>query len=326
MEANGLLRLVGVTLILAASSSVAVAQHAYPTRPVRLITPYEPGGSTTIVSRLVGGKLTEAWGQPVVIDNRPGGNTVIGTQAAARSNPDGYTLLFATTTFVINHLTVRSLPYHSMKDLTPLANVYNNETILVIHPAIAASTLAEFIAYAKTRPGELNNGASGIGGFAQIRSEMFRIQTGADIKNISYKGTGPAVTALLGGHVQIAFVPPITVVAHINSGKLKALAVTGKQRVKMLPQVPTFAEAGMPAYNATSWNGLLVPAGTPGALIDRISGDVAKALAFPEVREKLLSQGAEPGYAGPEEFAKIIADDVTRYAKVIKQANMQIGE
>ncbi len=273
----------------------------------------------------MGAKLTEIWGQSVIVDNRPGGNTVIGTQAAVRANPDGYTLLFATTTFAINHLTVRSLPYDSLKDLAPLANIYYNETILAIHPSIPANTLAELIAYAKSRPGGLNNGASGIGGFAQIRSEMFRILTGADIKNISYKGTGPAVTALLGGHVQLAFVPPIATVPYINSGKLKGLAVTGTQRVRALPQVPTFAEAGLPAYNASSWNGILVPASTSRPLIQRISNDIAKVLSTPELREKMSSQGAEPGYAGPEEFTKLIKDDIARYARVIKEANIQMA-
>ncbi len=311
--------------VLSALSTVGMAQQPFPVRPVRLITPYEPGGSTTIVSRLMGAKLTEIWGQSVIVDNRPGGNTVIGTQAAVRANPDGYTLLFATTTFAINHLTVRSLPYDSLKDLAPLANIYYNETILAIHPSIPANTLAELIAYAKSRPGGLNNGASGIGGFAQIRSEMFRILTGADIKNISYKGTGPAVTALLGGHVQLAFVPPIATVPYINSGKLKGLAVTGTQRVRALPQVPTFAEAGLPAYNASSWNGVLVPASTSRPLIQRISNDIAKVLSAPELREKMSSQGAEPGYAGPEEFAKMIKDDIARYARVIKEANIQMA-
>jgi len=274
------LAIYAVTL-LSALSTVGMAQGVYPERPVRLITPYEPGGSTTIVSRLVGAKLTEMWGQPVVIDNRPGGNTVIGTQAVARANPDGYTLLFATTTFAVNHLTARSLPYDSLKDFSPLANIYYNETILAVHPSIPANTLAELIAYAKARPGELNNGASDIGGFAQIRSEMFRILTGVDIRNISYKGTGPAVTALLGGHVQLAFVPPIATVPYITTGKLKGLAVTGKQRVQALPQVPTFAEAGLPAYNASSWNGLLVPAKTPRALVHKVANDISRVLAAP---------------------------------------------
>jgi tripartite-type tricarboxylate transporter receptor subunit TctC len=252
-----------LALLASAWTAPAMAQQNYPNRSVRLITPYEPGGSSTIVSRLVGAKLTELWGQSVVIDNRPGGNTIIGTQAALRSNPDGYTLLFANTTFALNHLLIRNLPYDSLRDFAPLANMYDNETILAVHPAVPAATLKEFIAYAKARPGELNHGSSGVGGLAELRSAMFRLLTGTQIQNISYKGSGGVATALLGGHVQLGLVPPITVAPYINSGKLKGMAVTGKQRLKALPQVPTFAEAGLPGYNVTSWNGLIVPAATP---------------------------------------------------------------
>jgi tripartite-type tricarboxylate transporter receptor subunit TctC len=312
-----------LALLASAWTAPAMAQQNYPNRSVRLITPYEPGGSSTIVSRLVGAKLTELWGQSVVIDNRPGGNTIIGTQAALRSNPDGYTLLFANTTFALNHLLIRKLPYDSLKDFAPLANMYDNETILAVHPAVPAANLKEFIAYAKARPGELNHGSSGVGGLAELRSAMFRLLTGTQIQNISYKGSGGVATALLGGHVQLGLVPPITVASYINSGKLKGMAVTGKQRLKALPQVPTFAEAGLPGYNVTSWNGLIVPAATPKALVAKISGDIQKVLAMPDIQEKLASQGAEPSYAGPEEFARIIKDDIVRYAKVIKEANIK---
>jgi tripartite-type tricarboxylate transporter receptor subunit TctC len=312
-----------LALLASAWTAPAMAQQNYPNRSVRLITPYEPGGSSTIVSRLVGAKLTELWGQSVVIDNRPGGNTIIGTQAALRSNPDGYTLLFANTTFALNHLLIRNLPYDSLKDFAPLANMYDNETILAVHPAVPAANLKEFIAYAKARPGELNHGSSGVGGLAELRSAMFRLLTGTQIQNISYKGSGGVATALLGGHVQLGLVPPITVASYINSGKLKGMAVTGKQRLKALPQVPTFAEAGLPGYNVTSWNGLIVPAATPKALVAKISGDIQKVLAMPDIQEKLASQGAEPSYAGPEEFARIIKDDIVRYAKVIKEANIK---
>ena len=315
-----------IAILLAAAAGLATAQQGYPSRPVRLITPYEPGGSSTIVSRLVGAKLSEMWGQSVVIDNRPGGNTVIGTQAGARSSPDGYTLVFANTTFGLNHLLIRKLPYDSIKDFAPVANIYNNETILAVHPSVPANSLKEFIAYAKSRPGELNHGASGVGGLSQMRSEMFRLQTGTDIKNIPYKGSGGVVTALLGGQVQLGMVPPITVAPYINVGKLKGMAVTGKQRLSALPQVPTFSEAGLPGYNVTSWNGLLVPAGTPRTIIDKISSDIAKVLAMPDIREKLSSQGAEPAYADPSEFRKIMLDDIARYGRVIKEANIQMTD
>jgi len=313
-------------LLAIAACVPAQAQQSYPTRPVRLITPYEPGGSSTIVSRLVGQKLSEMWGHSVVIDNRPGGNTVIGTQAAARSSPDGYTVVFANTTFALNHLTIKKLPYDSIKDFTPIANIYNNETILAVHASVPVGTLKEFIAYLKSRPGELNHGAAGVGGLSQMRSEMFRLLTGTEFKNIPYKGSGGVVTALLGGQVQFGMVPPITVAAYLPTGKLKGLAVTGKQRLVALPQVPTFAEAGLPAYNVTSWNGLLAPAGTPKPIVNKISGDIAKVLAMPDIREKLASQGAEPAYVEPGEFASLIKEDIARYAKVIKEANIQMSE
>jgi tripartite-type tricarboxylate transporter receptor subunit TctC len=300
----------------------ALAQQTYPTRPVRLITPYEPGGSSTIVSRLVGAKLTDLWGHSVIIDNRPGGNTTIGTLAGARANPDGYTLTFANTTFALNHLLIRKLPYDSLKDFAPVANIYNNETILAVHPSVPGNNLKELVAYMKSRPGQLNHGASGVGGLAELRSAMFRLLTGTDFQNIAYKGSGGVATALLGGHVQLGMVPPITVATHINNGKLKGLAVTGKQRLRALPQVPTFAEAELPDYNVTSWNGLLMPAATPKAIINKVSADIAKVLALPDLQDKLASQGAEPAYANPEEFTQIIKDDLVRYAKVIKEANI----
>ena len=313
-------------IALTAVIGPAVGQQTYPSRPVRLITPYEPGGSSSIVSRLVGHKLTELWGHSVIIENRPGGNTIIGTQAGARATPDGYTLVFANTTFVINHLLIRRLPYDSLKDFTPLANLYNNETLLAIHSSVPASNLQEFIEYAKARPGDLNNGASGVGGFSAMRSEMFRLLTRTNIKNIAYKGSGPVVTALLGGHVQLAMVPPIIVVSYINGGRLKGIAVTGTKRLSTLPQVPTFTEAGLAGYNVTSWNGLLVPSGTPKVVIDKVSKDIAKVLATADIREKLASQGAEPAYADPARFAAIMKDDLARYARIVKEANIQISD
>ena len=309
--------------LLAVAVGPAAAQGNYPVRPVRLITPYAPGGSSTIVSRIVGAYLTELWGHSVIIDNRPGGNTIIGTQLGARANPDGYTLLFENTTFALNHLLYRRLPYDSLKDFTPLANIYDNETILAVNPSVPAKTLKEFIAYLKTRPGQVNHGSGGIGGISELRTAMFRLYTRTDFQNIAYKGSGPVAVAVMGGEVQFGMVPPITVAGFVKDGKLRALAVTGKKRLAALPEVPTFAEAGLPSYNVTSWNGLLVPAGTPMALVDKISHDIEKVLQIPDVREKLSSQGAEPSYAGPKEFSGIIKADIERFAKVIKEAKIQ---
>jgi len=309
--------------LLAVPAAQAVAQEKYPDRPVRLITPYAPGGSSTIVSRIVGAYLTELWGQQVIVDNRPGGNTIIGTQLAARTNPDGYTLVFENTTFALNHLLIRRLPYDTVKDFTPLANIYNNETILAVHPSVPAKNLKEFIAYLKSNPGQVNHGAGTEGGISELRTAMFRLYTGTDFKNITYKGSGPVAIAVMGGEVQFGMVPPVTVATFVKNGKLRALAVTGKKRLAALPDVPTFAEAGLPEYNVTSSNGVLVPAGTPRALVNWISHDIEKVLQIPAVQEKLTNVGAEPAYADPKEFAAIIKADIERFKKVIKQANIR---
>lgn len=310
------------SLLVLPALVLAAATENFPVRPVRLITPYAPGGSSTIVSRVVAAELTEMWGHSVIVDNRPGGNTIIGTQAGMRANPDGYTWVIANTTFALNEQIIRSIPYR-FKDFQALAKMYNNETILAVHPSVPVNTLKEFIAYGKSLKDGLNHGASGGSGLAELRTAMFKLYTGLEFNNIPYKGSGPAALAVLGGQVHFTMVPPITVAHFVNQGKIKALAVTGNKRLPNLSHVPTFAEAGLPKYNVTSWNGLLVPKGTPMALVQRISTDIGKVLQKPAVAEKLQSMGADPEYAGPQEFQRIIQADIDLFATVIKQAGIQ---
>jgi tripartite-type tricarboxylate transporter receptor subunit TctC len=311
------------SLLVVPAAAQAAATENFPVRPVRLITPYAPGGSSTIVSRVVAAELTEMWGYSVIVDNRPGGNTIIGTQAAVRATPDGYTWVIANTTFALNEHIIRNIPYRFKDNLQPLAKLYNNETILAVHPSVPANTLKDFIAYGKTVKDGLNHGASGGSGLAELRSAMFRLYTGLDFKNIPYNGSGPAAIAVLGGQVHFTMVPPITVSHYITQGKIKGLAVTGKKRMPTLPQVPTFIEAGLPKYNVTSWNGVLVPKGTSMELSKRISADIAKVLQKPAVRDKLTAMGADPEHAGPEEFGREIQADIDLFATVIKAAGIK---
>lgn len=311
------------SLLVVPAAAQAASTENFPVRPVRLITPYAPGGSSTIVSRVVAAELTEMWGYSVIVDNRPGGNTIIGTQAAVRATPDGYTWVIANTTFALNEHIIRNIPYRFKDNLQPLAKLYNNETILAVHPSVPANTLKDFIAYGKTVKDGLNHGASGGSGLAELRSAMFRLYTGLDFKNIPYNGSGPAAIAVLGGQVHFTMVPPITVSHYITQGKIKGLAVTGKKRMPTLPQVPTFIEAGLPKYNVTSWNGVLVPKGTSMELSKRISADIAKVLQKPAVRDKLTAMGADPEHAGPEEFGREIQADIDLFATVIKAAGIK---
>ncbi len=307
-----------------ALSGSAVAQQAYPNKPIRFITPFPPGGSTTIVLRLVGQKLTEAWGQQVIIENRPGGNTIIGTESVAKSPPDGYTIMMVNATYVINALLVPNLPYDSFKDLAAVTTVYGNETILVLHPAVPANDLGEFIALAKSKPGQLNFGAGDHGGITHVRSELFNIMAGVKINAIPYKGTGPVMIDLVGGHVQMALVPPIAAIPHVKSGKLKAIAVTGDARLSALPQIPTFTEAGMRGFELKNWNGVLAPAATAKDIIDKIAGEIARIVVMPDIKEKLVSQGLDPLVSTPEQFATMMKADGARFAKVIKTANIKL--
>jgi len=314
-------RFIGSAVLFGLCGS-ALAQQDYPNKPIRYIVPYSPGGSTTWTSRMVGHRLTEVWGQQVIIDNRPGANTIIGTQAAVSSKPDGYTLLYIGSALASNH-TLTATPYDALRDIATIATVSYYENLMAVHPSLPVTTVKEFIALAKARPGELNYATSSNGGSTHLAAELFNTVAGIKTQQIPYKGGGPAVADLMGGQVQFIMAVPINIVPHVKSGRLRGIAVTGDTRMHALPEVPSFAEAGLPGVTLKTWQGVGAPAGTPKAIIDRIATEVEKLVATPEMRKQLDAQGFVPFYNNPEQTAVLLKADIARFAKIIKDANIK---
>lgn len=310
-------------LLLALSTSVA-AQQTFPTKPIRFILPNAPGGSNDVVARIVGEKMTANWGQQVVIDSRPGGNNVIAAETLLRSTPDGHTILLITAAHAINPLLLPDQPYDAIKDFAPVATLVGTQYILVLNAAVAANNLREFIALAKSKPGQLNAAGSNTGGIQHLALEMFNIVAGVKLQHVPYKGGGPGMIDLVAGQVQAAFNNAITVTPHVRSGKLKAIGVSGDARLPVLPQVPTFTEAGLPAYGARNWFGIVAPARTPRDTVQKIANEIARIQALPDVKEKLASQGVEIITSGPEPFAAFIKAEIAKYGKIIKATNIRI--
>jgi tripartite-type tricarboxylate transporter receptor subunit TctC len=300
----------------------AGAQDNYPKRPIRLISPFAPGGSTTYTARLVGQQLTEAWGQQVVVDNRPGANTVIGTRLAATSAPDGYTLLVASSALAGNHTLVKT-PYDALKDLVMIASVMSYESVLVVPPSLPVKRVKDLIALAKAKPGQITFGTSSSGGTTHMLAELFNLEAGIRTLHVPYKGGGPAVADLMGGHIQFFLSNPVNVASQIRSGRLRALAVTGSARLAAFPDVPTFAEEGLPGMRLTSWQGICGPAGIPAVIVNRISGEIEKLVAKPNTQQILRRLGFEPFYNNPEKTAAILREDIAAYARIIKAANIE---
>jgi len=300
------------------------AQQTYPTKPIRFITPFPPGGSTDPVLRLIAQKLSDSWGQPVIADNRPGGNTVIGTEAVAKSSPDGYTILMTPSGTLIGTPLLVTTSYDIVRDFAPVATIARGELALVLNPSVPASNLQEFIALAKSKSGQLNYGSSGTGGTIHMATEFFSLLTGVKMQHIPYKGSGPLISDLIGGQLDLAFQFPISVISHIKSGRLKAIAVSGDARLADLPQLPTFTEAGLPGLDIRNWYGILAPAGTPRPIIDKLSAEVAKILALHDVKEKLAGQGLEPFVSTPEQFAALMKASIASYTKIIKATNIKL--
>ncbi len=307
------------------SAAGGIAAQGYPSKAVKMIVPFPAGGPTDILGRLLGQKLTESWGHGVVIDNRPGGGGLIGGQLAAKSPPDGYTIyLGGITTLVLSTYVHKSRPYDALRDFLPVTLTTMQPLLLMTHPTLPAKTVKDFIALAHARPGEINYGTSGPGGSGHLAGELLRGMTKIDIVHVPYRGAAPAINDLLAGQVQSMFGAPLAVVPHIRSGKIRALAVTGQKRSLAVPDVPTFDEAGLPGYDASTWNGIMVPTGTPRAIIDRLHGEIAKILRAPNTLDRLAGDGSVAVASTPEEFAAFIKAEHAKWGKVVREANIRV--
>ena len=312
-----------VSIVLGLTAGTALAQ-GYPTKPVRLVVPFPAGGAVDTVARTLGQKLGETWKQQVLVENRAGAGGNIGTDAVAKAPPDGYTILMTTHGHAISPNLYRKLPYDPVKDFTPVTQLTSSFLLLVANPSLPAASLKELIALAKARPGSLNYGSTGLGAPPHLVTELVKIMAGIDMAHIPYKGDAPLFTALLGGEVQVAFVPPVTGLPHVKGGRLRALAVTSARRSPTLPDVPTVAEAGVPGFEYSGWLAILAPAGTPREIIGKLNGDIVKVVAVPEMRDRFLGWGYEPVAGAPEAFAGRLRADIARYARVIKEAKIPL--
>ena len=312
--------------IVAGLALIAPAKaQDYPSKPIRLVVPFAAGGATDVLARLVGERLTATLGQQVVVDNRPGAGGNIGSDLVARAEPDGYTILMgAVGTHAINPSLYPKMPYDPVKDFAPVTLVASVPNVLVINPGVPANSVQELIDLAKAKPGELNFASSGNGTSIHLSGELFKAMTGTDIVHVPYKGSGPAVTDLLGGQVQMMFDNMPSSLPHVKAGKLRALGVTSAKRSPALPEVPTIAEAGVPGYDATSWFGILAPAGTPEPVVTRLQGAIVQALGEPEMRQRMADLGAEPVGDTPAEFGQFIAAEIAKWAKVVNDAGVKL--
>jgi len=315
-------RILSVCALVSLAGS-AVAQQSFPSKPIRFIIPYPPGGGTTVVAHLISPKLSEIWGQPVVVDNRPGGNTIIGHDALLRFPPDGHAIVMSSSTFLLNALLAK-LPYDPFRDFAPVTTLYNSEQVLTISPKVPANNLKELIALAKSKPGELNYATVSSGGTTHIAAELLNMMAGIKTQQVNYKGAGPALTDEISGVVQLSFTAPAAAINYIKSGRLKAIAISGDKRTPALPQVPTFAEAGLPGFEATIWFGVQARAGTPNEIINRLSSDLARVIKQPDISEKMVNEATAPYTMTPEAFAARMKADMATFERIIKTANIKL--
>jgi len=318
--------LMSVALLAAVALSLpAHAATTYPTKPIRIIVAYTPAGTTDILARALGQKMTETWNQPVIVDNRAGAAGNIGTEVAARATPDGYTLIMGTAgTHGINVSLYRKLGWHPLNDFAPVSLVAMVPNIMVVNNALPVKNVREFLAYVKANPGKLSYGSPGNGSTAHLSMELFKSMTGANLVHIPYKGSAGVMADVMGGQIAVTIdnMPPY--LPNVRAGKMRALAVSTAKRSSAVPDLPTIAEAGVPGYDSGAWFGLLAPAGTPGAIVNQLSTETARILKQPEVNKRISELGAEPVGSTPEEFTALIKSEILKWAKVIKDANVEL--
>jgi tripartite-type tricarboxylate transporter receptor subunit TctC len=314
-----------LALALAVSAGAALAQAGYPTRQVTLVVPFPPGGGTDTGARLVAQKLSQKWGQQVVVDNKGGAAGQIGADLVAKARPDGYTLLMGNIgTQAINPSLYAKLPYDADKAFAPVSLVAELPLAMMVNPSVAANTALEFIALARSQPGRMSYSSSGAGGAPHLAAEMFKQGSNTFIVHVPYRGGGPAISDLLAGHVQLSFMTVLEASGHIKTGKLRALAVTSAQRVPALPAVPTLGEGALPGFNSISWIGVLAPTGTPREVVEKISADLREVVGSDEVRSRLVELGGVPHANTPAQFAQMIEADRKRYAQIIRERKISI--
>jgi tripartite-type tricarboxylate transporter receptor subunit TctC len=309
--------LAAVAAFFVAAGGAAHAQP-FPSKPVRLISPYGAGGANDIVCRVIADKLAESLGQPVLVDNKPGAGSMVGSTLLVKSPPDGYTIMMADIAHGANPSLRKTMPYDTVKDFAPVVLVAELPAVLLVHPSVPANTIAELVAYARKNPGKLNYSSSGFGSANHLSAEVFKSELGLDIVHVPYQGGGEAMNALLGGQVQMLFITLPASLPHIKAGKVKALAQTGAKRMDLLPDVPTVAETVHPGFDISLWIGVVAPAGTPQPVVDRLNAEFNKALAVPAVKERIAALGANIAGGSPAQFDAYIRKELARWAKTIK--------
>jgi len=313
-----------LAIVLSACAALSARAQGYPSRPVRIIVPFAAGGPADIYARFLGQRLQTALGQPFVIEDRPGGGSVIGTDAVAKSDPDGYTLLMMSNTHTVNESLLSHKPFQLLRDFAPVAPVNYSDLVLVVHPSVPANTLRDLIALAKSKPHELNYASSGPGTPYHMAGELFKAMAGLDIVHVPYKGSSGARTDVLGGQVQMMFDAITTMAPNVRAGKLKALGTTGKTRSPVLPEVPTVSEAGVPGYEAVIWLGVMAPAGTPKPIVERLNAEIRKIVNSAEVKDAWAKQGATPMSMSTDEFGQYLHEDIAKWAKVVKVSGAKV--